>query len=118
MMLTSSVEGEKRKGNRIAGAPLPASDCKPYYSSREVDRVYHLHSSNTEESYMSLYTAAGKAKAARRTGHAGIPSGAGAQSLATRSDISDEQRQEIREAFDLFVRYEVDCLCSRWFTLN
>lgn len=55
---------------------------------------------------MSLYTAAGKAKAARRTGHAGggVSSG-GVQSLATRPDITDEQRQEIREAFDLFVRH-------------
>ena len=53
---------------------------------------------------MSLYAAAGKAKAARRTGHAGTSSGVGGQSLATRPDISDEQRQEIREAFDLFVR--------------
>jgi len=56
---------------------------------------------------MSLYTAAGKAKAARRTGHAGVSSGAGVQSLAARPDISDEQRQEIREAFDLFVRFVI-----------
>ena len=61
---------------------------------------------------MSLYTAAGKAKAARRTGHAGTSSGVGGQSLATRPDISDEQRQEIREAFDLFVR--VDVCYTRW----
>ncbi|KAK9900492.1 EF-hand [Cystobasidium minutum MCA 4210] len=52
---------------------------------------------------MSLYTAAGKAKtAARRTGHnSGIGSG-GIQASSSRPDITDEQRQEIREAFDLF----------------
>ncbi|CAD6572114.1 MAG: Calcium-binding component of the spindle pole body (SPB) half-bridge [Cyphobasidiales sp. Tagirdzhanova-0007] len=42
---------------------------------------------------MSLYTAAGKAKAARRTTH---------PASASRPDITDEQKQEIREAFDLF----------------
>lgn len=57
---------------------------------------------------MSLYTAAGKAKTARRTGgHAGSSGlgvgGGGVQGSSSRPDISDEQRQEIREAFDLFV---------------
>lgn len=58
---------------------------------------------------MSLYTAAGKAKSARRTGgHAGggvgsSGSGVGGGISNARPDISDEQKQEIREAFDLFV---------------
>lgn len=54
---------------------------------------------------MSLYTAAGKAKAARRTG-AGVGQGGGNNALvsgSSRPDITDEQKQEIREAFDLFV---------------
>lgn len=64
---------------------------------------------------MSLYTAAGKAKSGRRTGaHSsagggmvgtsngrGINGGMGQQQQA---DITEEQRQEVREAFDLFVR--------------
>jgi hypothetical protein len=66
-----------------------------------------LDSYDTEEAeHMSLYTAAGKAKAARgRTGHhAGVSGSAGGQISSGRPDITDEQKQEIREAFELFVR--------------
>ena len=50
-----------------------------------------------------MYTAAGKAKAARRGGHGAIGSAAGHGAAGSRPDITDEQKQEIREAFDLFV---------------
>lgn len=67
---------------------------------------------------MSLFTAAGKAKAGRRGTHGGASASSGVGGGAiqgssngnlngggnARPDITDEQKQEIREAFDLFVR--------------
>jgi len=47
---------------------------------------------------MSLYTAAGKAKASSRR----TAPGHGAVGNVSRPDITEEQKQEIREAFDLF----------------
>jgi hypothetical protein len=63
---------------------------------------------------MSMFTAAGKAKVGRRGTHGASASSGGGGAIQggsnsngngnARPDITDEQKQEIREAFDLFVR--------------